>query len=82
MKKIFVIVLLLILLGCYWMSFNKFGNQEKTKTNQPVSTLLTTRPRLEDDFYEYINYEYLSKDQLGEDEIANLANTKAQIESA
>ena len=71
MKKIFVIVLLLILLSGYWISFNKFGNQEKTTTNKPVSTILTTRPRLQDDFYEYINYEYLSKDQLGEDEIAH-----------
>ena len=71
MKKIFVIVLLLILLSGYWISFNKLGNQEKTTTNQPVSTVLTTRPRLQDDFYEYINYEYLSKDQLGEDEIAH-----------
>ena len=52
MKKIFVIVLLLILLSGYWISFNKLGNQEKTTTNQPVSTVLTTRPRLQDDFYE------------------------------
>lgn len=71
MKKIFVIVVLLILLSGYWISFNRFGNKETTITNQPVSTVLTTRPRLQDDFYEYINYEYLNKNQLGEDEIAH-----------
>jgi len=74
MKKIFVIVLLLILLSGYWISFNKFGNQELTTTNKPVSTLLSSRPRLQDDFYEYINYEYLSKDQLGEKEIFHYNN--------
>ena len=62
MKKIIGIVLLLILLSGYWISFNKLGNQEQTTINQPVSTLITTRPRLQDDFYEYVNYEYLSKD--------------------
>ena len=53
------------------ISFNIIGNKEKTIVNEPESTTISARPRLEDDFYEYINYEYLSKDQLGEDEIAH-----------
>jgi len=72
-RKILIIILLLILLIGYYISFNKFGNQEKTIVNQPVSTVLNSRPRLEDDFYEYINYEYLSNDKLGEEEIVHYA---------
>ena len=77
-KRIFGIVLLLILLSMYWISFNIFGNKEKTIVNQPITTTITTRPRLEDDFYEYINYDYLSEDKLGEDEIVNYATDQTE----
>lgn len=70
-KKVFLIVILLILLGVYIISFNSYGNKEVTKVNSPVSTTLTTRPRLEDDFYDYINYEYLSVDKLNDEEISD-----------
>lgn len=77
-KKVFLIMILLILLSVYLISFNYYGNKEKTKVNSPVSTILTSRPRLEDDFYDYINYEYLSKDKLNDDEIANYATVRAE----
>lgn len=70
-RRIFLIVITLILLGGYLISFNSYGNKELTKVNLPVNTILTTRPRLEDDFYDYINYEYLSNDKLNDDEIAH-----------
>ena len=77
-RKIFLIVIILILLGVYLISFNSYGNKELTKVNSPVSTILTTRPRLEDDFYDYINYEYLSKDKLDDDEIADYATDRTE----
>lgn len=77
-RKLFFIVILLILLGVYLISFNSYGNKELTKVNSPVSTILTTRPRLEDDFYDYINYDYLSKDKLNDDEIADYATDRTE----
>lgn len=77
-RRIFLIVIILILLGGYLISFNSYGNKELTKVNSPVSTILTTRPRLEDDFYDYINYEYLSKDKLDDDEIADYATDRTE----
>lgn len=67
MKKVLFIAILLILIGTYIFSFKIFGNKEKTVINAPISTVLTTRPRLEDDFYDYINYEYLANDKLNTD---------------
>ena len=58
-KKLFFIVILLMLLCVYLISFKLYGNKESTKVNVPVTTILETRPRLEDDFYDYINYDYL-----------------------
>lgn len=77
-KRIFLIILLTVILSMYLISFNIFGNQETTNVNQPVSTTLTTLPRLEDNFYEHINYEYLSKDNIEEDEIANYATDQTE----
>lgn len=77
-RKIFLIVIILILLGVYLISFNSYGNKELTKVNSPVSTILTTRPRLEDDFYDYINYDYLSKDKLNDDEIVDYATDRTE----
>ena len=77
-RKLFLIVILLILLGVYLISFNSYGNKEVTKVNSPVSTILTTRPRLEDDFYDYINYDYLSKDKLNDDEIVDYATDRTE----
>ena len=71
-RRIGIILLLIILIG-YWISFSIFGNKEKTVVNEPTKKLSTTRPRLEDDFYEYINYDYLSTDKLGEEEIQHFA---------
>jgi putative endopeptidase len=70
-RKIILIVILLILLAIYLISFNFYGNKELTKVNSPVSTVLETCPRLEDDFYDNINYEYLSTDKLNDEEIAD-----------
>ncbi len=77
-KKIFLIILLVTILIIYLISFNIFGNKEKTLVGESLSNVITTRPRLEDDFYDYINYEYLSKDNLGEDEISNYATDKTE----
>ncbi len=72
-KKLLLIIMLLILIGVYLISYKYFGNKEITKVNSPVSTVLTSCPRLEDDFYDYINYDYLSTDKLNEDEISHYA---------
>lgn len=72
-KKLFFIVILLMLLCVYLISFKLYGNKESTTVNAPVTTILETRPRLEDDFYDYINYDYLSKDKLNDDEIVDYA---------
>lgn len=77
-KRILGIIVLIVILSMYWISFNIFGNKEKTIVNQPVSTTLTTCPRLEDDFYEYINFEYLSENKLGEDEIGKFATDQTE----
>lgn len=77
-KKFLVIILLVIILIIYLLSFNLFGNKEKTIVNQPVSTAIDTRPRLEDDFYEYINYEYLSKNNLEDDKIIDYATDQTE----
>lgn len=77
-KKIFLIILLVTILIIYLISFNIFGNKEKTLVGESLSNVITTRPRLEDDFYDYINYEYLSKDNLGEDEISNYSTDKTE----
>ena len=77
-KKLLLIVLLFTLVGAYLISFNSYGNKELTKVNSPVSTILTTRPRLEDDFYDYINYDYLSKDKLNEDEVSHYATDRTE----
>ena len=45
-----------------------FGNREKTIVNKPVSSVLTSKPRLEDDFYDYVNYQYLSSNQINDEE--------------
>lgn len=77
-KRIFLVILLTIILSIYLISFNIFGNKEKTTVNQPESTTMSERPRLEDDFYQYINYEYLSKNNLEDDEITNYATDQTE----
>ena len=77
-KKILFIVILFSFVGVYLISFKAFGNKEYTKANFPVSTTLTSCPRLEDDFYDYINYDYLSKDMLNENEISNFASDRTK----
>lgn len=70
-KKILLVVIIVLLLGGYLISFKFYGNKDVTKVNSPIISTLTTKPRLEDDFYDYTNYEYLSKDNLKDDEIVN-----------
>lgn len=77
-KKIFLVVIIVLLLGGYLISFKFYGNKEATKVNSPIISTLTTKPRIEDDFYDYINYEYLSKDNLKDDEIANYATDRTE----
>ena len=77
-KKLILIVLILALVGIYLISFKFYGNKEITKVNSPVNTILTSRPRLEDDFYDYINYDYLSKDKLNGDEVSHYATDRSE----
>ncbi len=71
-RNIFLIAVLILLLVAYLISFNYYGNKERTLVNTTISTTLTNRPRLEDDFYDYINYDYLSEDKLKDEEISHI----------
>ena len=66
-KNIFIASLALIII-IYFISILVFGNKSVTLINQPYDNLLKKQPRLQDDFYDNINYKYLSKNKLKEDE--------------
>ncbi len=66
-KKIYIIVSLILFVILYTISILVFGIKDNTIINKPVSNLLTKQPRLEDDFYDYVNYKYLSENHLDDD---------------
>lgn len=77
-KLVNLFIILGIVTILYIISIFIFGNKEKTLVNNPISSVLTSQPRLEDDFYDYVNYKYLSTDQLAENEVYwNLNITEA-----
>ena len=77
-KLVNLFIILGIVTILYIISIFIFGNKEKTLVNNPISSVLTSQPRLEDDFYDYVNYKYLSTDQLAGNEVYwNLNITEA-----
>ena len=68
-KKTCLIGSLVLVVLIYFVCLLAFGTKNYTEVNKPVSDILTKQPRLEDDFYDNINYKYLSKNQLDEDEV-------------
>lgn len=78
-KYIYLLGIVGIIILSYTITVFVFGKNEKTIVNKPESSVLTTKPRLEDDFYDYVNYQYLSANQMKDDEkIWYLAITEAQ----
>ena len=67
-KRTCLIGSLVLVVLIYFVCLLAFGTKNYTEVNKPVSDILTKQPRLEDDFYDNINYKYLSKNQLDEDE--------------
>lgn len=64
-KKIVRLILILaIFMVLYATCIYFFGDRVKTKSNVPTTYKLTAKPRLEDDFYDYVNYDILSEEQL------------------
>ena len=68
-KRTCLIGSLVLVVLIYFVCLLAFGTKNYTEVNKPVSDILTKQPRLEDDFYDNINYKYLSKNQLDEDEV-------------
>ena len=68
-KRTCLIGSLVLVVLIYFVCLLAFGTKNYTEINKPVSDILTKQPRLEDDFYDNINYKYLSKNQLDEDEV-------------
>ena len=54
----------LIYVGCLLI----FGRKDVTEVNKPYNNLLLKQPRLQDDYYDYINFEYLRKNNLNDNE--------------
>ena len=66
-KKKYILICLIGLI-IYTLSVFTFGNKINTKINQTESSILTSKPRLEDDFYDNINYKYLNKKEYDDKE--------------
>lgn len=66
-KKKYISICLIGLI-IYTLSVFTFGNKINTKINQTESSILTSKPRLEDDFYDNINYKYLNKKEYDDKE--------------
>lgn len=64
-KKYICIVLSVLVI--YTSSIFIFGKKNKTVVDNPYSSILKEKPRLQDDYYDFINYDQLSIDHLGED---------------
>lgn len=67
-KRTYLIGSLILVVFIYLISLLVFGTKDYTIVNKPVNDLLKKQPRLEDDFYDSINYEYLSTNKIKEDE--------------
>jgi len=67
-KRIYLICSLVLVVVIYFVCLLCFGNHDNTILNKPVSDVLKNQPRLQDDYYNHINYKYLSTNQLDEDE--------------
>lgn len=80
-KLLNLIIVFAVAIVLYILSIFIFGNKEKTMVNNPVSFVLSSQPRLEDDFYDYVNYQYLKNEQIAENESYwNLFITNAEKE--
>ena len=66
-KKTFIICITIILM--YVIGVMLFGFKNNTIKNTKLHVELTERPRLEDDFYDYINYDKLSQVLIDEDKL-------------
>lgn len=67
-KKTYLICSLVLIVFIYFISLLVFGTKDYTIINKPVRDVLTKQPKLEDDYYNNMNYKYLSKNQLKDDE--------------
>lgn len=67
-NSLILILCLLIVIAIYFISVVFLGNKIATKVNNPSSIVLKSKPRLEDDYYDYINYESLKNNNIKEDE--------------
>ena len=67
-KKTYLICSLTLIVFIYFISLLVFGTKDYTIINKPVRDVLTKQPKLEDDYYNNMNYKYLSKNQLKDDE--------------
>ena len=84
-KKLLILIILVTLLVSYFIYLNIFGNKIRTKVNNLTPVALTNQPRLEDDFYNSINYQFLNKSNIEKDEyywhyIYNVSNKKIDEE--
>ena len=67
-NKVLLIILSIALVIAYILFANIYGNHFKTKVNDPTVIELKERPRLEDNYYNYVNYELLKTNNIKEDE--------------
>ena len=67
-NKVLLIILSIALVIAYILFANIYGNHFKTKVNDLTVIELKERPRLEDDYYNYVNYELLKTNNIKEDE--------------
>lgn len=68
-KKIIIICLSIIIIYTFGVSL--FGYKNSTIKNTKLHAELTEKPRLEDDFYNYINYDKLSQVLIDESKVAD-----------
>ncbi|HHX69245.1 MAG: M13 family metallopeptidase [Miniphocaeibacter sp.] len=64
-KKLYKILSLLLVVSIFFTACNKKENNVETQSNE-----LGEKPRLEDDFYEYVNYDWLKDNEIPEDKIS------------
>ncbi|QQK08784.1 M13 family metallopeptidase [Miniphocaeibacter halophilus] len=61
-KKLYKLISLLLVVSMFFTACNKKESNEETKGEE-----LGERPRLEDDFYEYVNYDWLKNNEIPAD---------------
>ena len=79
-KRTYLIGSLVLVVLIYFVCLLAFGTKNYTEVNKPVSEVLTKQPRLEDDFYDNINYKYLSQNQLEEDFASDQMSLKEYVD--